>query len=118
MAIDILSSDNNTARDRQFTPADPVGDIARMLVDMDRHGRLTSAERDSLRKHAAISVDSLPIMIRGVAVALMDAINEGNFERSHIGNAVWSIDMMADAMQGMQILLADLRTPAAMPNHA
>ena len=119
MANDILGSTTDDDKDKaQFTAGNPMGDIATMLVQMDRAGRLTEPERDCLRKHARNEVSSLPLMIRGVSVALMDAILEGNFERSQIANAVWSIDMMADALQGMQVLASDLSAPAGMPNHA
>lgn len=118
MANDILGSTTDDDKDTpQFTAGNPMGDIATMLVQMDRAGRLTEPERDCLRKHATGELNSLPLMIRGVSVALMDAILEGNFERSQIANAVWSIDMMADALQGMQILSADLSAPAGVPNH-
>jgi len=119
MANDILGSTTDDDKDKpQFTAGNPMGDIATMLVQMDRAGRLTEPERDALRKHATNEVNSLPLMIRGVSVALMDAILEGNFERSQIANAVWSVDMMADALQGMQILAADLSRPAVVPNNA
>ena len=118
MANDILGSTTDDDKDkRQFAAGSPMGDVANMLVQMDRAGRLTEPERDALRKHATNQVNYLPIMIRGVSVALMDAILEGNFERSHIANAVWSIDMMADALQGMQVLASDLSTPAGVPSH-
>ena len=119
MATHILSSAPDAEKlPARFDAGNPMGDIAMMLVAMDRAGRLKATERDSLRLHARSSLHSLPVMIRGVAVALIDAIHEGNFERHHIGNAVWSIDMMADALQGMQILADDLSTPAEAPNHA
>lgn len=119
MANDILGS-TTTANDDspQFSAGNPMVDIARMLVQMDRAGRLTDPERHVLRTHAVNERNSIPLMIRGVSVALMDAILEGNFERSHIANAVWSIDMMTDALQGMQTLVEDLRSPAGVPNHA
>ena len=118
MANDSLDSGaercESTAR---FNARNPVGDMAMMFVNMDRQDRLTTTERETLRKHADNAIESLPIMIRAVAVALMDAANEGDVERSSIANALWSIDHMADALQGMHILASDLRAPAGMPNH-
>ena len=116
MANTIVSTETGAPAYR-FNAGNPIGDIAKMLVDMHRDGRLSAAEHETLRKHAANEMYSLPMKIRGVAVALMDAITEGNFERSHIANAVWSIDMMADALQGMQTLVADLRAPTGTTNH-
>ena len=88
-----------------------------MFVNMDRAGRLTTAERGALRIHARSAMDSIPAMIRGVFAAVMDALNEGDYDRGHIANAVWGFDMMADALQGMQILSDDLSTPTWVANH-
>ena len=118
MANDSLDSDTDVGdKPCQFTPGNSVVDIAQMLVAMNHAGRLTAAERVMLCTHANNEVGSLPMRIRGVAVVVMNVINDGNFERAHIANAVWSIDLMADALEGMHMLASELRSPAETLTH-
>lgn len=118
MANAILSTTGTAdAVATQSTASSPVGDIAMMLATMDRNGRLTGPEREALGRHATNIVDAIPLMIRGVSGALMEALNEGDCDRTLIANAIWSIDLMADTLHGMQILSADLSATTGVANH-
>ena len=119
MADSILSSTTGAAEQTpRFNANDTFGDIAVMLANMDRNGRLTDNERDTLRAHAVNTLDALPLMIRGVAMTTFESLTFGGCDRNQIANALLSIDLMADAMQCMTILAGDLRSPCGVPNHA